>query len=133
MTNAEFTFLDIKMRWSPEGELQFGVFRSKGKQLKYFGKESTHTPGTLRAIPSVVLNCLAKFTSREPSIHSEGVDQIYPDHANTLRKAGLVPPNFPIMGYYGVSRMRKLILKKNETSTKIETEMSNFVFPTHIF
>ena len=87
----------MKMSWSPEGDLQFGAFRKNGQQLKYVGKEITHTPGTLRAIPSGVLNRLAKLTSRKPLIHSEGVDKIYPDHANTLRKAGLVPPNFLTM------------------------------------
>ena len=30
--------------------------------MKYVGKESTHTPGTLRAIPSGLLNRLAKLT-----------------------------------------------------------------------
>ena len=34
----EFPFLDMKMSWSPEGGLQFGVFRKKGQQLKYVGK-----------------------------------------------------------------------------------------------
>ena len=52
---------------------------------------------TLRAIQSGVLNLIAKLTSRKPSIHSEGVDKIYPDHVNALRKAGLALPNFPTM------------------------------------
>ena len=88
----------MKMSWSLEGDLEFGVFRKNVQQLKYFGKESTHTPGTLREIPSGVLNRLAKLTSRKPSIHSEGVDKIYPDHANALRKGGLAPPNLLTMG-----------------------------------
>ena len=88
----------MKMSWSPEGDLQFGVFRKKVKQLKYAIKKNTHTPGTLRAIPSGFLNHLAKLTSRKPSIHAEAVDKIFPDHANALRKAGLAPPNFPTMG-----------------------------------
>ena len=94
----KFLFLDMKMRWPPEGDLQFGVFRKNKQQLKNVGKESTHTPGTLRAIPSGVLNRLAKLTSRKPSIHSEDVDKIHPEHANALRKAGLPPTNFPTMG-----------------------------------
>ena len=68
------------------------------QKLKYVGKEVTHTPGNLRAIPSRVLNRLAKLTSRKPSIQSEAVDTIYPYHANDLRKAGLAPPVFPTMG-----------------------------------
>ena len=63
VTNNAFPFLDMKMSWSPEGGLQFSVFRKKEQQLKYIRKESTHTPGTLRAILSGVLNHLAKLTS----------------------------------------------------------------------
>ena len=75
------------------------MFRKKGQQLKYVRKESTHTLVTLPAIPPGVLNRLAKLTSRKPSIHYEGVEKIYPDHANVLCKAGLTPPNFLTMGY----------------------------------
>ena len=56
-----------------------------------------HTPGTLRAIPSGVLNRLAKLTSLKPSLRYEGVEKICPDHVNALREAGLVPPDFPTM------------------------------------
>ena len=38
VTNNEFPFLDMKMSWSPEGVLQFGLFRKKGQQLKYVEK-----------------------------------------------------------------------------------------------
>ena len=78
----------MKMVWSPEGDLQFGVFIKKGQQLKYVGKESTYTPGTLCAIPSGVFNHLANLTSRKPSIQVAAVDSIYPAHTNALRKAG---------------------------------------------
>ena len=81
-----------QMSWSPEGDLQFGVFRKKGQQLKYVGKESTHAPSILRAIPSGVLNHLDKLTSSKPSIQAEVVDTIYPAHANDFCKAGLAPP-----------------------------------------
>ena len=66
---------------------------------KYVRKERTHTPGTLRAIPSGVMNHLAKITSQKSSLHSEEVYKVYPDHANALREAGLTPPNFPTIGY----------------------------------
>ena len=65
--------------------------------MKYVGKERTHKPGTLRAIPSGVLNRLTKLTSRKPSIQAEELDMIYLAHTNTLRKAGLAPPVFPTM------------------------------------
>ena len=74
VTNDEFPFLDIKMSWSPEGDLEFIVFRKKGQKLKYVGKKITHKPGTLRAIPSGVLNRLAKLTSQKTPLHSEGVE-----------------------------------------------------------
>ena len=72
--------------------------KEKRQQLKYVGKEITHTPGTLRAIPYGVLNRRDKLTSRNLSIHSEAVDKIYLAHTNSLRKAGLSPPVFPTMG-----------------------------------
>ena len=96
-TKDKFPFLDMEMRWTPEGELNFSVFRKAGQQLKYVGKEINHTPGTLRAIPWGVLNRLAKLTSQKTSLHSEGVDKVYPDHANALCKAGFAPPDFPTM------------------------------------
>ena len=68
------------------------------KFSQYNQKYSTHTTGTLHAIPSGVLNRLTKLTSIKPSIHSEAVDKIYPDHMNALRKAGLAPPNLSTMG-----------------------------------
>ena len=87
----------MKTKWTPEGELNFSVFRKAGQQLKYVGKESTHTPGNLRAIPSGFLNRLAKLTSRKPSLNYEGVDKVHPDHTNALLKAVLAPPDFPTM------------------------------------
>ena len=89
----------MKMSWYPEGDLQFGVFRKNEKQLKYVGKERTHTPSILRATPLGVLNHIAKLTSRKPAIHTEGGDKIYYNHANTLCQASLAPPNFTTMGH----------------------------------
>ena len=112
VTNDEFPFLDLKMSWFPEGDLQFGVFRKKGKQLKYVGKEKTHTPGTIRAIPYKVLNRLANLTSRNPSTHAEAVDNIYPANANALWKAGLAPPVFPTMGDLWRNQDEKVEIEK---------------------
>ena len=102
----------MKMSWSPEGDLQFGVFRGKGQQLIYLGKESTHTPCTLRAIPSGVLNRLAKLTSMKPSIQAEAVDIIYPAYANALCKAGLAPPVLPTMGDLWIKQDEKVEKEK---------------------
>ena len=97
-TNDKFLFLDMKMSWYPEGDLKISVFRKKGQQLKYSGKGSTHTPGTLREISLGFLYRLAKTTPQKTSLHSEGVEKVYPDHANNLREAGLARPNLPTMG-----------------------------------
>ena len=86
--------------------------------MKYVGKESTHEPGTVRAIPSGVLNQLAKLTSRKPSIHSKGIDKIYPDHVNTLPKAGLVPPNFPTKGSLWIKHDEILNIEKEPDVSK---------------
>ena len=64
VTNNKFPFLELKMIWSPEGDLQFSVFRKQGQQLKYVVKQITHTPGTLCAIPSGVLKRLSKLASK---------------------------------------------------------------------
>ena len=94
------------------------MFRKNEQQLKYVGKESIHTPGTLRAIPSGVLNHLTKLTLRKPSIHSEAIDKIYPDHANALRKAGLAPPNFPTMGDLWRKQDEKVDMEKEQDVSK---------------
>ena len=92
----------------------------------------THTPGTLRAIPSGVLNHLAKLTSRKPSIHSEAVDKIYPDHANALRKAGLKNPDFPTMGYLQRKKDKKVDMGKELDVRKRIRKMSTFVLRTQV-
>ena len=106
------------MSWLPEGDLKFGVFREKEQQLKYVGKESTHTPGTLCKIPFGVLNHLTKLTSWKPSIHSEEVDKIYPGHVNALCKAGLAPPNLPTMGYLWSEQDEKMDIEKEPDVSK---------------
>ena len=108
------------------------MFRKKGQQLKYVVKESTPTPDNLRTIPSGVLNRLAKITSIKPSINSEGVNKIYPNHAKNLRKSGLAPPNFPTIEYLWSKQDEKVDIEKNQTSKKIKAEISTFVLPTHV-
>ena len=73
----------MKMIWSPKGGLQKG---------------STHTHGTLRVIPSGILNRLEKLTLHKPNFHSKKVDSFFPYHVNALREAGLAPPIFLTMG-----------------------------------
>ena len=65
--NNELPFLYMEISCSPEVDLQFGVFRKKGQQLEYVGKGSTHTPGTIRVIPSRVLNHIGWSLLRSPA------------------------------------------------------------------
>ena len=127
VTKDEIPFLDTRMRWTPEGELNFSVFRKAGQQLKYVGKESTHTPGTLRTILFGVLNRLAKLTSLKPSLHSEGVDKVYPGHANALRKAVLAPPDFPTMGNLWKMQDEKLEIE-NEKEPDVKKKKNRNVY-----
>ena len=62
MANDELPFLDMQMSWYPEGDMEFGLFRKKGQQLKYIGKGSNHTPGNLRVIALGIINRLSKTT-----------------------------------------------------------------------
>ena len=98
VTNDEFQFLDMKMRWYPEGDLQFGVFRKKGQQLSYVRKESTHTPGSLRAFPSGVLNRLDKLTSRKTLINSERGKKNLPQLHKCYPQGGPRTSQFPDNG-----------------------------------
>ena len=50
------------MSWYLKGDLIFRVFHKKGHQLKYVGKEITHTPVTFCTITSGVFNRLTKIT-----------------------------------------------------------------------
>ena len=49
----------------------------------------------LRKIPEGVLNCLAKTTSRKPSLQYKRVDNVSSDHADALLKVGLATSVYP--------------------------------------
>ena len=103
-----------EMNWTPEGELNFGMLRKSRQKLKYVGEESTYTPGTIRAIPSWVLNRIAKLTSRKTSLHSEVVDKVYPDYVNSLCKAGFTDPDLPIMGNLWKMKVEKIDIENEK-------------------
>ena len=69
-------------------------------------------------IPSGVLNRLAKLTSRNPSIHDEVVENMYPDHAKNFRKAGLAPPVFPSMGDLWRKQYENMDIEKEQDISK---------------
>ena len=77
----------------------FGIFREKGQQFKYVGNNRTHTPGTLWAILSVVVNRIEKLTSQTPESESQSIYSIYSNNENALHGAGLATPISPTAGY----------------------------------
>ena len=127
VTNEKLPFLDMKMSLSPEGDLQFSVFRKKGQQLKYTRKESNHTPSTLHMIYSGVMNRLKKLTSQKNSLHYKGLDKIYPDHANALCEAGLAPPNLRTMGNLWKKQDEKLDIE-NEKEPDVNKKKNKNVY-----
>ena len=102
----------MKIIWSTEGVLQFLLIREKGHQLKYLGKVSTYTHGTLCAIPLGFLHGMVKRISHKPNFHSKRLDIVYPDHVNTLCEADLASPIFPEMGEICKNQDEKRIFSK---------------------
>ena len=86
--------------------------------MKYVENNSTHTPSTLRAILSGFLNQVAKLITRKPSFHLDGIDKIYPNHANAILKAGLASPNFPSMGDVWSKQDERVDTKKEQDIIK---------------
>ena len=60
-------------------------------QFKNVGMGITHTHVTLCVIALGVLNRLDKLTPLKPYFNYERVDNVFPDHVNSLCKVGLAP------------------------------------------
>ena len=97
ITINEFPFLDMKLNWNFEENLNFSVYRKENQVLKYLEKGSCHTKATFEAIPSGVFNRLAKLTSKPNTNGKLRIDEVYPDHTNTLKNAGLFSKTFPTL------------------------------------
>ena len=93
-------FLDISMYWNDDEELQFQVYRKPNQKLKYLNFSSTHTKAMKAAVPDGVMKRLARLTSRSDKLVKSKISEIYPDHAQALKKAKLVPNDsfFPTFG-----------------------------------
>jgi hypothetical protein len=75
--SSVFPFLDMKMSWSEEGELRFGVYLKPGQQLKYLNNISTYPQPPL--LQSNHQRCLR--TSRQPHLAEGRVQvQVYQRH-----------------------------------------------------
>ena len=135
VTNNQFPFLDMKMSWYLQGDLQFSAFRKHLQQLNYPGIGSIHTPGTLNTIPLQVLNCLVELTLIKTSLCYQKAEKIYHNQAIALHKAGLAPPIcFLQWETFGENQDKKMDIenKKGVNVTKKKTELSTFVLHTHV-
>ena len=98
VANNKLPFLDTKLSWSPEGDLQFGVFRNKVHKWEYLSKEGNHTPITLYAIPKEVLNPLEKLTFAKTQFSFWKVGKCLPWPHNVPPRGGISGYNLPTMG-----------------------------------
>ena len=61
------------------------------------------------------------------------VEKIYPNHAYTLRKAVISPPNILTMGDLWIKQDERADAEKDpDFNKKRQTEMSTFVLHTHV-
>ena len=95
--SSHFPFLDMKMTWSAEGELHFGVYLKPGQELKYLNSDSSHPPHCFRAITKSVFGCLASLTSLTESSRYKSMKDLYPKHHEALEHAGLAPSYTPTL------------------------------------
>ena len=119
-----FPFQDMNKRWSPEGDLQFGILKNKIQPLKYVGKGSTDTLITLHTILLGVLNFLKITTLQNPDLNPKWVDSVYTNHSDTIRKAVILPSILPTM--CRLWKYRTHIPTKIQIQTERKTEMSIF-------
>jgi len=92
-----FPYLDMEMYWENQ-ELRFRVHLKPNHLLKYLNKGSAHTNACFESIPHGVMGRLAKLTSRTEVTEDMRIDELYPRHAEALRKAKLAPEVFPKLG-----------------------------------
>ena len=74
-----FPYLDMKLVWSKEEELQFQVYMKPNQQLKHLNNGSTHTEATFKAMPKGVHRRLAKLTTVTEENVNKTLKEVYPD------------------------------------------------------
>ncbi len=89
-----FPYLDMEFFWS-NNELHTKVHIKQNQRLSYLEKCSTHPSTVFKAIPRGVFKRLAKLTTKTPENANTLLDQLYPQHAKTLKSANLNPPKYP--------------------------------------
>lgn len=97
-SDRKFPFLDMEMWWNESNKLEFGVYLKPNQELKYLNAGSSHTPGCFKAIPTGVYHRLTKLTSMKEGNKDSRLDELYPKHFESLRKANLVKDGIPTLG-----------------------------------
>ena len=88
--DKEFPFLDMKLLWSEEGNLQFQIYRKPNQQLRYLNKGSTHTKACFKAIPTGVFKRMAKLTTVTEDNADKSLRELYPKLFAALDTAELL-------------------------------------------
>jgi hypothetical protein len=80
----------MELSWSDNATLKFSVHLKLNQQLKYLNAGSAHTPGCFKAIKTGVCYRLTKLTTVDEDSVDLKLDEIYPEHFDTLNKANLL-------------------------------------------
>ena len=76
----------------------YGKLNKPNQQLKYLNSDSTHPSATSKAIPHGVCLRLVKLTSQGLETENKRIDEVYLEHVDALRKAGLCTEDLPMFG-----------------------------------
>jgi hypothetical protein len=87
--SSHILFLDMKMTWTAEEKLRFGVYLKPNQELKYHNNDSLHPHHCFKAITKGVFGCLASLTSLMDESKYKFIKDIYPQHHEALNLAGL--------------------------------------------
>eukprot|EP00957_Ditylum_brightwellii_P180488 13748953-Ditylum_brightwellii.AAC.1 len=87
----------MEMKWDEKSrEMRFLVFCKPNQALKCVNKASAHRPTTFKSTANGVFTRLARPTSNIVANEKRQIDKLYPDHAEALFIANLVPlTDFP--------------------------------------
>ena len=116
-----FAYLDTKMSWNQDDELQFGVYMKENQNLKYLNKGSIHRKSCFDAIPQGVMGRLAKLTTRTSENENKTLKVLYPNHAAALEVAGIAPETYPKLGEK-LDELKKKAKEKAKKKSKEESE-----------
>ena len=115
-----FPYLDMKLVWSNEEELQFQVYMKPNQQLKYLNNDSTHTYSCFKAIPNGVYKRLAKLTTMTEGNANKTLKEIYPHHFKSLELANLVTGDIPTLK----EEIQKREKKTGQTQTESQSNQT---------